>query len=92
MNTNHAYALKIQYKRELLSYGQAKGVIREKQIMARMHHPFVMNIVNADQDDRCLYMVMKLLQGGELSTQMYKISRVMDERTTRFYASCILER
>lgn len=65
-------------------------VIREKQVMARMHHPFVMSIVNADQDDRCLYMVMTLLQGGELSTRMHT-APCMDENTARFYAACILE-
>jgi hypothetical protein len=46
--TKDAYALKIQYKRELIEYGQAKGVIREKEILARMRHPFVSNIVNAE--------------------------------------------
>ncbi|KAL3934242.1 MAG: hypothetical protein SGARI_003476, partial [Bacillariaceae sp.] len=49
--TEGAYAMKIQYKRELIDYNQADGVIREKRVMERMHHPFVMNIVNAQQDE-----------------------------------------
>ena len=68
--SDKAYALKVQYKRELIECGQAKGVIREKNIMARMQHPFVMSIVNSQQDETCLYMVMDLMQGGELGSVM----------------------
>jgi hypothetical protein len=90
--TDGAYALKIQYKRELIEYNQADGVIREKRIMERMHHPFVMSIVNAQQDRECLYMVMDLIQGGELRSQMRNDKKpFLAEGSTKFYASCILE-
>jgi hypothetical protein len=90
--TDSAYALKIQYKRELIEYNQADGVIREKRIMERMHHPFVMSIVNAQQDRDCLYMVMDLIQGGELRSQMRDEKKpFLAEGPTKFYASCILE-
>jgi CRP-like cAMP-binding protein len=90
--TDGAYALKIQYKRELIQYNQADGVIREKRIMERMHHPFVMGIVNAQQDRECLYMVMDLIQGGELRSQMRNDKKsFLAEGPTKFYASCILE-
>ena len=90
--TNSAYALKIQYKRELIEFGQARGVIREKQVMERMRHPFVMSIVNAQQDPTCLYMIMNLLQGGELRTQMRNRKRkCLTESSARFYAAGILE-
>lgn len=91
-STNGAYALKIQYKRELIDYNQADGVIREKRVMERMHHPFVMSIVNAQQDSACLYMVLKLIQGGELRSQMRDDKKpFLAEGPTKFYASCMLE-
>lgn len=91
-NTEGAYAMKIQFKRELIEFGQAEGVIREKQVMERMCHPFVMSIVNAHQDTTCLYLIMDLLQGGELRSQMRSPSGpFMSESSARFYAGCILE-
>lgn len=86
--TGAPYALKVQYKRDLIEFGQATGVIREKNVMARMHHPFVMSIVNSQQDETCLYMMMDLLQGGELGSVMRKI---LPEKYARFYAAGILE-
>jgi hypothetical protein len=90
--TSGAYAMKIQYKRELIDYNQADGVIREKRVMERMHHPFVMSIVNAQQDKTCLYMIMELIQGGELRSQMRNSKwPYLPENASKFYASCILE-
>lgn len=87
-----AYALKVQYKKELIEYGQAKGVIREKNVMERMQHPFVMSIVNSEQDASCLYMVMDLMQGGELGSVMStKTQKYLPEDQARFYAACMLE-
>lgn len=86
------YALKIQYKRELIQQNQASGVVRESQVMRKMHHPFVLGLVRAQQCDRCLYMVMNLVQGGELSQQMRNEDRkVLSEPSAKFYAACILE-
>lgn len=86
------YALKIQYKRELIEQGQASGVIRETRVMRKMHHPFVMGLVHAEQDPRCLYMTMGLVQGGELRQQMRNETRPnLSEPAAKFYAACMLE-
>jgi serine/threonine protein kinase len=91
-STNLAYALKVQYKHDLIKYGQAKGVIREKNVMERMYHPFVMSIVNSQQDETCLYMVMDLMQGGELGSVMSNNKRnYLTEDDARFYAAGMLE-
>lgn len=86
------YALKIQYKRELIDQHQASGVIKEKRIMEKMNHPFVMGIVNSQADTSCLYMVMDLVPGGELSSQMRNADRPnLSEKSAKFYAACMLE-
>jgi CRP-like cAMP-binding protein len=64
------YALKVQSKHELLRTGQVKGVIREKNIMAQFHNPFLARLVASFQDDDYVYMLMTLIQGGELYTVM----------------------
>eukprot|EP00534_Pseudo-nitzschia_fraudulenta_P000339 CAMPEP_0201119968 /NCGR_PEP_ID=MMETSP0850-20130426/4059_1 /ASSEMBLY_ACC=CAM_ASM_000622 /TAXON_ID=183588 /ORGANISM="Pseudo-nitzschia fraudulenta, Strain WWA7" /LENGTH=811 /DNA_ID=CAMNT_0047385893 /DNA_START=115 /DNA_END=2550 /DNA_ORIENTATION=+ len=89
---NQPYALKVQYKRDLIDQNQAAGVIRETRIMEKMNHPFVMGLINAQQDPTRLYMVMHLVQGGELRQQMRNDSRAcLSEDAARFYAACMLE-
>eukprot|EP00533_Pseudo-nitzschia_delicatissima_P003535 CAMPEP_0116079954 /NCGR_PEP_ID=MMETSP0327-20121206/1416_1 /TAXON_ID=44447 /ORGANISM="Pseudo-nitzschia delicatissima, Strain B596" /LENGTH=818 /DNA_ID=CAMNT_0003570611 /DNA_START=216 /DNA_END=2673 /DNA_ORIENTATION=+ len=86
------YALKIQYKRELIEQHQAEGVIRETRVMRQMYHPFVMGLVQAQQDEQCLYMMMELIQGGELRQQMRNDERpYLSEAAAKFYAACMLE-
>merc|ERR1712161_116054 len=89
------YALKIQYKRELIEQHQADGVIKEKQIMEKMNNPFVMGLVNSQQDKPCLYMMMELIQGGELRDQMRDdhdpTKPHLTESASKFYAACMVE-
>lgn len=61
-----AYALKIQSKYELCKSGQAKSVVHEKNIMAQLKHPFLANLCATYQDQQFIYMLMGLVQGGEL--------------------------
>ena len=90
--TDAPYALKVQYKRQLIESHQAKGVIREKNVMSRMHHPFVLNLLHAEQDEARLYMVLDFMQGGELGSVMHTRERKhLAEGSARFYAAGILE-
>eukprot|EP00559_Dactyliosolen_fragilissimus_P001619 CAMPEP_0184857692 /NCGR_PEP_ID=MMETSP0580-20130426/2842_1 /TAXON_ID=1118495 /ORGANISM="Dactyliosolen fragilissimus" /LENGTH=801 /DNA_ID=CAMNT_0027353433 /DNA_START=163 /DNA_END=2568 /DNA_ORIENTATION=+ len=87
-----AYALKIQEKRQLLSFGQVDGVKREKDVMASLKHPFVIELINYYQDATNIYMVLGLVQGGELYTAMKRDNRhVVPLDETAFYSAAILE-
>ena len=66
-----AYALKVQRKREIIKYNQVDGVIREKQVMEKLAHPFIIRLVNSYQDTHCVYMLLNLVQGGELYSRMH---------------------
>jgi len=78
---------------------KADGVIKEKQIMEKMNHPFVMGLVNAQQDTPCLYMMMDLIQGGELRDRMRNDQSGtcmndqphLSEHASKFYAACLVE-
>lgn len=86
------YALKQLSKREIIGHHQVEGVIREKNIMASIKHPFVVNLVSTFQDDRHLYMVIELVQGGELFSVIHTETRDgIPNGNSRFYAACILE-
>ncbi|KAL7532188.1 hypothetical protein ACHAXR_006670 [Thalassiosira sp. AJA248-18] len=88
-----AYALKIQSKRELLDQRQASSAKRERAVMAKLDHPFVCKLVNTFQDDACIYMILSLIQGGELLNliQGGEMHGGLPEIATKFYAAGILE-
>jgi hypothetical protein len=86
------YALKIQSKYELVENSQAKGVVQEKNIMAQLHHPFILRLVQSYQDTGFLYMLVRLVQGGELFSLLHtEISDGISEKDSKFYAAGILE-
>eukprot|EP00977_Amphora_coffeiformis_P004576 scaffold987_cov183-Amphora_coffeaeformis.AAC.4 len=90
--TGTPYALKQLSKREIIGHHQVEGVIREKNIMASLDHPFVVNLVATFQDDRNLYMLIELVQGGELFSVIHTETRDgIPNGNSRFYAACILE-
>mmetsp|Transcript_28198 Transcript_28198/g.60071 ORF Transcript_28198/g.60071 Transcript_28198/m.60071 type:complete len:842 (+) Transcript_28198:112-2637(+) len=91
-NSKDAYALKIQVKKQLIEFNQAEGVIREKNIMAKLDHPFIIKMVSHWKDDDKLYMLLKLYQGGELQTVIHTDSRDgIPEWAAKFYAANMLE-
>jgi hypothetical protein len=87
-----AYALKIQSKYELCKDGQAKAVVDEKNIMSQLHHPFISNLVDTYSDPGYVYMLMEMVQGGELYSIIHTSRRDgVKEDSAKFYAAGIAE-
>ncbi|KAL3905535.1 MAG: hypothetical protein SGILL_009641 [Bacillariaceae sp.] len=82
-------ALKVQPKYQLLQSSNPQRIIAEKNILASLHSPFVSRLYYACQDERRLYMMTELLQGGELKTLLPEEG--LSESAARFYAAGILE-
>jgi len=90
--TGKPYALKMLSKREIIGHHQVEGVIREKNIMSSVDHPCVVNLISTFQDERSLYMLIELVQGGELFSVIHTETRDgIPNANSRFYAACILE-
>jgi CRP-like cAMP-binding protein len=87
------YGLKLQSKYELIRAGQAAAVVREKNIMANLQHPFLISLVNTYKDKHFLYMLLQLVQGGELYNLIYVKHKdgALAETDAKFYAACIAE-
>jgi protein kinase A len=86
------YALKTMSKRQLVNAGMVKGVLREKQIMASIEHPFILPLVGSFQDDDFLYLLLPLIQGGELFNIVHTSEKDgLDNDASKFYGACILE-
>lgn len=90
--TRKAYALKVQSKYELVKDGQAKAVVYEKNIMAKLQSPFLINMVASYQDENFVYLLMGLVQGGELYNVIHTARRDgVPEKDAIFYAAGISE-
>jgi len=86
------FALKIQSKRELIGHKLADAAVREKNIMASINSPFIIRLFNAYQDEKHLYMLMQVVQGGELFDVVHTNYRNgIREEYAKFYAAGILE-
>ena len=86
------YALKIQSKYELVKSQQAKGVVREKNVMTKLQHPFIINLVASYQDNQRLYMLLRLVQGGELFSYLSQNGYIgIKEEDAKFFSAGILE-
>jgi hypothetical protein len=83
------FALKIQPKYQLIQADKAERMVAERNIMASLRSPFIIRLYNSFQDDRRLYMITSLLQGGELETLLPLDG--LSENSARFYAAGILE-
>lgn len=90
--TKKPYALKTITKRQLIDAGQVKGVLREKQIMASLEHPFILPLISSFQDENFLYLMLPFILGGELFNVVHTDTRDgLDNTSSQFYAACILE-
>ena len=89
-SSRRTYALKIQSMYELCQSGQADLIVREKNIMSRFHSPFIAKLVSSFKDDRFVYMMLELLQGGELYNRIKCApGRRLPEEDAKFYFACV---
>lgn len=85
------YALKVLQKDQIVKFKQQKNVLNEKAVMLRARHPFVLKLYTTFKDEKCLYMLLELIQGGELFTLLRTSGGRISGRRARFYASCVLD-
>lgn len=87
-----AYALKIQSKLELIKCEQATGVVSEVKIMAQLNNQFIIRLAATFQDPARVYILLKLVQGGELFSVLHtNDSDGVTESAAKFYTAGILE-
>lgn len=66
--------------------------MNEKYIMSKLRHPFIINMAATYQDENFLYMLLGIVQGGELFSLMHTSTRDgIPESQAKFYAACIAE-
>lgn len=90
-DTKERFAVKAFSKEQLLA--QPKGrdsVINEISIMKKLKHPNIMNLEEVHESKNSLYLVVELLEGGELLNYISSRESLTSKEINRVI-SCILE-
>ena len=76
-------------KVKILDRRSEKSILGERDLLSKLHHPFIVNMLFAFQDYENLYLVMDLLTGGDLRYHLCR-NRKFTEEETKFFISCII--
>ena len=87
--TKELYALKEMSKTKIIDKKSEKSINGEREFLSYLHHPFIVNMHYAFQDNDNLYLVMDLLTGGDLRYHCSRY-RSFSEEQTRFFLACII--
>ena len=87
--TKRPYALKCMRKAQVMQNKMLPHVLREKQILGMMDHPFILDLVATYQDAGELYMLEELGLGGELFSVLQRKGKLADD-AARFYVASVV--
>ncbi|CAO1632721.1 unnamed protein product [Parajaminaea phylloscopi] len=87
---NFFFALKALDKEQVVKMKQVQHANSERDILARVSHPFVVNLKATFQDSRCIYLLMDFAPGGEIFTYLRRARRFPVEVTKFYIASLVL--
>ncbi|CAF0847862.1 unnamed protein product [Rotaria sp. Silwood1] len=88
-DTNTFYALKTMSIKRVIESKQIEHVQSEKNILLKIHHPFLVRLQWTTHTNSLLYLLLEYLPGGELFQMMRKHEK-FDAKTAIFYASEVL--
>jgi len=88
-DTERIYALKIIKKADVVARNEIEHMIAERQVLAQMHHPYIVNLKFSFQSEDKLYLVLSFVNGGELFHHLQEAGR-FDEYRSKFYAAELL--
>ena len=89
-HTGEIMAMKKLNKTEMIYKNQVQHVKAERDVLTTTNNPWIVELKYSFQDERCLYLVMEYLGGGDLMTLLIR-KNILSEAESRFYiAECIL--
>jgi hypothetical protein len=83
------YALKMLSKDIVLRSNQVEHIMNEKQLLAKISFPFIINLYGSFQDDMYLYLALEYSIGGEFFTHLRRAGKFSND-TTRFFSSQVI--
>ena len=87
--TKEIFALKEMSKKKIIDKKSEKSINNERVILSKLCHPFLVNMHYAFQDHDNLYLVIDILNGGDLRFHCSRYRKFSEEQT-RFFIACIV--
>jgi len=84
------YAVKFMKKHDIIKLKQVDHINAERNLMAQLQHPFIVNMKGSFKDERFVYLVMECISGGELFTHLRREKKFTDEQA-KFYGATIAQ-
>ena len=88
--TNELFALKEMSKVKIIDRRSEISIMSERNLLSALHHPFIVNMYFAFQDFYNLYLVMDLLNGGDLRFHIAHKKTFSENQTKFIIANMIL--
>ena len=88
-NNYKEFAMKEMSKAKIIEKNSVSSVLGERDILSKIHHPFIINMIFSFQDENNLYLVMNLFTGGDLRYQMNIIHNFTEEQS-KFFMACLI--
>ena len=85
----HKYAMKEMLKARVMSKKSIESVMKELDIMCRINSDFIVNVHWAFHNDEYLFLVMDLMEGGDLRFHHSHI-RKFPHDVTKFFVACLI--
>ena len=80
--TNNTYALKEMQKVKVIDKRSEKSIKYERELLSRLHHPFIVNMIYSFQDYDNLYLVLDYLDGGDLRYHITRTSHFTEDQAS----------
>ena len=81
--------MKIMHKVKIIKKKSIKNILNEKNLLSKLHNPFIVNMILTFQDKDNLYLIMDLLLGGDLRYHINK-SKLFNEKELKFILACTI--
>ncbi|KAI8615398.1 kinase-like domain-containing protein [Chytriomyces sp. MP71] len=88
-DTGRIYAMKILKKSSIVERDEVQHTLAERNVLAKVSHPFIVNIKFSFQSKDKLYLVLAFVNGGELFHHLQLEGKFPEERA-RMYAAELL--
>ena len=85
-DTKQKYALKYINKQKCIRKQSVKNIFRERVILEKCDHPFIINLHFAFQDYENMFMILDLATGGDLRFHLTRLGNLPNQ-TVRLYAA-----
>jgi serine/threonine protein kinase len=77
------------FRPSIITKRSIDSILNEREFLATLRHKFIVNMLYAFQDDDNLYILMNLMEGGDLRYHLSKLT-VFSEGETKFMIASIL--